>query len=296
MAAMGPMKLVGCDFSSSPSRRKPIVVACGRLWIAQRRVDLAELRCFDTLDAWSRWLADAGQAPWVGGFDLPFGLPRELVQALGWPEDWAACMDRYAALSRAQVRERFKAFCDARPVGRKFAHRATDIPAGSSPSMKWVNPPVAYMLHAGVPRLRAAGVYLPGLQPVPCQAPACVGLEAYPGLLARAVLGRRSYKSDDGARQTPERAQARRELLDALVQGAAGLDLRLRLDKRLRSSIENDGKGDMLDAVLCLLQAGWAACRHDAGDAPYGLPQDMDALEGWIIMADRWVPQKDKSS
>ncbi len=29
--------------------------------------------------------------------------------------------------------------------------------------MKWVNPPVAYMLHAGVPRLLRAGVHLPGL-------------------------------------------------------------------------------------------------------------------------------------
>ena len=40
-----------------------------------------------------------------------------------------------------------------RTIGGKFAHRATDGPAGSSPSMKWVNPPVAFMLHAGVPLL-----------------------------------------------------------------------------------------------------------------------------------------------
>jgi formimidoylglutamate deiminase len=31
--------------------------------------------------------------------------------------------------------------------------------------MKWVNPPVAYMLHAGVPLLLDAGVHLPGVQP-----------------------------------------------------------------------------------------------------------------------------------
>lgn len=30
--------------------------------------------------------------------------------------------------------------------------------------MKWVNPPVAFMLHAGVQLLRRAGVHLPGLE------------------------------------------------------------------------------------------------------------------------------------
>ena len=39
---------------------------------------------------------------------------------------------------------------------------------------------------------------------------------------------------------------------------------------------------DRLDAVLCLLQAAWA-CRQ--GTPWYGLPQDMDGLEGWIITA-----------
>ena len=29
--------------------------------------------------------------------------------------------------------------------------------------MKWVNPPVAYMLHAGVPLLLDAGVHLPAV-------------------------------------------------------------------------------------------------------------------------------------
>ena len=48
--------------------------------------------------------------------------------------------------------------------------------------MKWVNPPVAYMLHAGVPLLLDAGVHLPGLH---AGDPARVALEAYPGLLAR---------------------------------------------------------------------------------------------------------------
>ena len=53
--------------------------------------------------------------------------------------------------------------------------------------MKWVNPPVAYMLHAGVPALMAAGAYFPCLQAPDPQA-ARIALEAYPGMLAREVL------------------------------------------------------------------------------------------------------------
>lgn len=271
------MNLIGCDFSSSPSRRKPIVLASGRM--DGHRVQLEALRTFDALEAFGQWLALPGE--WLGGFDLPFGLPRELVEALDWPADWAACMDHYAALSRAQIREQFAAFCDARPVGGKFAHRAADRPAGSSPSMKWVNPPVAYMMHAGVPLLRLAGVHLPGL----CEGDrARVALEVYPGLLAREVLGNTSYKSDDKAKQTPERLLARRELLGALERGQTRLGLRLVASHALLNRLADDPSGDALDATLCLMQAAWAWGQHQAGHPCYGLPP-CDPLEGWIVTA-----------
>ncbi|MFN3377403.1 MAG: DUF429 domain-containing protein [Burkholderiaceae bacterium] len=270
--------LLGCDFSSSPSRRKPILHALGQWQGGQ--VQLLGFERFETLDAWAAWLAQPGD--WVGGFDLPFGLPRELVHTLGWPLDWVACMAHYRSLSRDAIRAQFAAFCDARPVGGKFAHRATDAPAGSSPSMKWVNPPVAFMLHAGVPRLLDAGVHLPVLH---AGDPRRVALEAYPGLLARQVLGRRSYKADDRARQTPERLIARKDLVNALELGQTRLGLRLRLRHAQRDALLDEPMGDMLDAVLCLLQAAWAARQHAQGDARYGLPAGIDPLEGWILTA-----------
>ena len=272
--------LLGCDFSSSPSLRKPIVLAWGSAH--KGRVHLQQLEHLPSLDDFSSALAREGA--WIGAFDLPFGLPRELVQSLGWPLDWQACLRHYAGLSRAEIRDRFAAFCNARPVGGKFAHRATDKPAGSSPSMKWVNPPVAYMLHAGVPRLLDAGVYLPGLQPMP-QAVSKVALEAYPGLLAREILGQRSYKSDDRAKQTPERLIARKDLLLALELGQTRLGLRLKLSHAQHDALVADGSGDSLDATLCLLQAAWAQQQHADGAPLYGLPPDMDALEGWIVSA-----------
>ena len=289
-------ELLGCDFSSSPSKQKTIVLASGRL--SGVVIKLHKLEHFDTLSAWTARLQ---QGNWLGGFDLPFGLPRELVETLGWPTDWLSCVRHYTAMDRASIREHFKAFCAARPVGGKFAHRATDVPAGSSPSMKWVNPPVAWMMHAGVPALLQAGADFPGLHAQSAHAPSetrRVALEAYPGLLARELLqgslqraqGIRtshplSYKSDDKAKQTPERWLARKDLLTALEQGRTRLGLRLKLTPAQSDVLVADASGDSLDAVLCLVQAAWAQTRHDAGDALYGLPEKTDPLEGWIVTA-----------
>lgn len=274
-----PTALVGVDFSSAPGRRKPIVLAWG-----QRVGSVVRLERFErheTLADFAAWLKKP--EPWIGGFDLPFGLPRELTRHLGWPDTWLPLMQHYGSLSRADIRARFAAFCDARPVGSKFAHRACDGPAGSSPSMKWVNPPVAFMLHAGVPLLIAAGVHLPGLHAGDLQR---VALEAYPGLLARELLGNRSYKADDKARQTPERLIARKDLVEALEQGRSRLGVRLKLSHAQRDALVDDAKGDHLDAVLCLLQAGWAS-----GQPDHGLPAAMDPLEGWIVSAGHGVAE-----
>jgi Protein of unknown function (DUF429) len=270
--------LLGCDFSSSPTRQKPIVVALGAS--QNGRVQLSKLEQITSLDAFSEWL-ESPQS-WLGVFDLPFGLPRELVEHLKWPLIWPELINHYAALSREDIRNTFAAFCNARPVGGKFAHRAADKPAGSSPSMKWVNPPVAFMLHAGVPRLLAAGVHLPGLHEGDKTR---VALEGYPGLLAREVLGNRSYKSDDKAKQTPERLIARKDLITALELGQTRLGLRLKLTHAQRDMLVGDAKGDALDAVLCLLQAAWAQAQHEQGAPLYGLPTNTDPLEGWIITA-----------
>jgi hypothetical protein len=275
-------RLVGCDFSSSPTRHKPIVLAYGLM--QDTRVLLTGLERIDSLQSFANWLHHPGD--WLGAFDFPFGLPRELVQRLGWPLKWEECIRYYAGLSREQIRDTFAAYCDARPAGGKFAHRATDVPAGSSPSMKWVNPPVAFMLHAGVPLLLRAGVHLPGLhsgEPDDTDAvgePRRIAVEGYPGLLAREALGKRSYKSDEKARQTPERLIARKDLLTALEHGQTRLGLRLKLTHAQRDALIDDARGDSLDAVLCMLQAAWA---QRQGAPRYGLPDRMDPLEGWIV-------------
>jgi len=273
MAITSSLRLLGVDFTCAPSRRKPITVARG-----QRIGDVLRLEVVDEQHSFAEFEAElAAPGPWLGAFDFPFGLPRELVQALGWPLQWLPLMRHYQSLSRDQIRTQFKAFCDARPVGAKFAHRACDRPAGSSPSMKWVNPPVAWMLHAGVPLLIDAGAHLPGLHDGDLQR---VALEGYPGLLARELIGARSYKSDDKARQTAARLIARKDIVAALEQGRSRLGLRLKLSPAMHERLVEDASGDSLDAVLCLMQAAWASQRPG-----WGLPAQIDPLEGWIVSA-----------
>lgn len=266
------MKLHGIDFTSAPSKRKGITIASGHLdgdtYILET---LTSLHDYDTFNA---WLHKPG--PWLGAFDFPFSFPRELIEHMRWPTTWGPLIEHVAGLSRSDMRTRFKAFCDARPKGGKFAHRATDLPAGSSSPMKWVNPPVAYMLHAGAPLLLAAGVTVYSLH---AGDPARIALEGYPGLVARSIT-KASYKNDDRSRQTPARHATRAHIVHILESGLYRLGIRLAAGSH-RGALIDDASGDLLDAALCGLLAAWAWQRKDA---QFGLP-DFDPLEGWIVGA-----------
>jgi Protein of unknown function (DUF429) len=272
-------KLFGVDFSSAPTKKKPITVASGRLasWQGQQALCVEGVSPLYSLDDFSEWLAIKG--PWVAGFDLPFALPREFLQSVGWPHSsWKEHIAHIETLSRPEMVQAFKAFCDSRPVGGKFAHRQCDIPAGSSPSMKWVNPPVAYMLHAGATRLLKADVYLPILHH---QGDVTrVALEAYPGFFARTIAGRSSYKSDDIHKQDEPRKLVREAIVLAMEDGRNALSLIAKFDANVRQQCIEDASGDTLDACICLLQAAWGEQRRAEN---FGLPVGADPVEGWIV-------------
>ena len=272
----------GIDFTSAPRPRKPITVAVGDLMGRSRDpvYRLETVRSLETLAAFEAFLREPG--PWLGGFDLPFGQSRTLIVHEGWPTDWRQFVDFYCAEPRDALRDRFRRWCAARPAGDKFAWRAADKPAGSSPAMRWTNPPVAWMMQAGIGRMLAAGLAFPAHR-VPHRGRAAprIAVEAYPGFTARQAC-RRSYKSDTPAAQTPERRANRRTILKALVAGTAGLAVRLEATASWTRRLIDDGGGDLLDAVICGLQAAHASRLPD-----YGLPSDLDPLEGWIAS----VPQ-----
>jgi len=264
--------ILGVDFTCAPRPAKTITVAFGRwngdLLVVERFDRLADFGSFEAL------LAQPG--PWIGGFDLPFGLPSELIHDLGWPGEWRALVSHCEAMTRAEFREVLDAYRATRPAGRKYAHRETDGPAGSSSPMKLVNPPVALMFHEGARRLAAAGLHIPGLATGDRTR---IALEAYPGLLARSIA-RESYKSDTRSEQTEARAAVRKQILAALRSGEHRLDVRVKFAAGLERQAQSDGSGDLLDAALCCVQAAWASRKRS-----FGLPRKIPACEGWIVSA-----------
>jgi hypothetical protein len=273
-AAVRRTALLGVDFTSAPRPTKPIVVARGRA-----TASAFALEVIDALPDWAafeRLLASPG--PWLGGFDFPFGLPRIAVRDLGWPTEWNALVHHCATMGRGPFRAALDAYRATRPVGDKYPHRATDLPAGSHSPIKLVNPPVALMFLEGAPRLAAAGMSIPGLRDGD---PRRIAVEAYPGLAARAVT-RESYKSDEARKQTTARRAARATIVAALRRDGGPFGFRLECGRTLLASLTHDGSGDRLDAVLAAMQAAWCWRRRARN---FGLPREFDPLEGWIATA-----------
>lgn len=265
--------ILGVDFTSAPRAAKAITAAWGHL-----HGDSLEITALDRLTSFAGFEAMlARPGPWIGAFDFPFGMPRELVRDLGWPGDWPGMVRHCARHSRAEFRDLLDAYRATRAPGNKFAHRATDLPAGSSSPMKLINPPVALMFFEGAPRLLRADVMLPNMHPGD---PQRIAVEGYPGLLARRMT-RASYKSDTRSQQTPARCHARRHIFETIERGHDNLRVTLRAPVTRELLIE-EGSADRLDAVLCACQAAQAARLAESG---YGLPEHFDPVEGWIAGA-----------
>ncbi len=268
------MRLLGVDFTCAPGRRKPITVASGHFDRGVLRFEGIE--AIESLAAFEALLQRSG--PWLGAFDFPFGLPRAFVQAQGLGSSMSAVMTELQR--RCPTRMALRALVDAwghtQPAGQRLLHRACDNPM---PGVRSTSPlqtryvPVGFMVYEGLSRLLAAGVTLPGLHQAD---PTRVALEGYPGLLAFELIGRRSYKNSPG----PDRLIARKDILERLQQGHTRLGLRVKLGHAEREGLVDDASGDRLDALLCLVQAGWASTQPG-----YGLPARVDALEGWITSA-----------
>jgi hypothetical protein len=258
------VRILGVDFTCAPRPAKPITVSVCTLKAFS--LEVHEIRSLNDFRSFEALLQEPG--PWIGGFDFPFGLPAELVRDLGWPTSWRALVAHCSSLARNDFRKILDDYRASRPVGSKYAHRKTDLPAGSSSPMKLVNPPVALMFHEGAPRLADAGVHIPGLAAGDRKR---IALEAYPGLYARSILGRVSYKNDARGKQTPERRSARVRLVSSLPVKAT---------RKTRSQLIDDASGDSLDAVVCALQAAQGIRKRG-----YGIPRNVIGCEGWIVGA-----------
>ncbi len=218
------------------------------------------------------------QGPWVCGMDFPFGQPRSLVAALGWPESWEGYVREVGTLPKKQFEGKIRADMALRPAGSKWRYRLADRRSGSSSAMMLFRVPVGKMFYQGAPRLLASGVRV---EPCRHNGDGRVAVEAYPAVVARRFLGRTAYKRD-GVPDTPERRSAR----ETLLQGLESAVLRdvygftVEMDASWREEFVSDPSADALDSLLCAVQAAWAYGKRDEG---YGVPPECDTDEGWIL-------------
>ena len=262
------MHVLGIDFTSAPRRGKPIT--CLHCMLEGDTLRGQRLEEWPAFDGFEQALRRPG--PWIAGIDFPFGQARRFIETIGWPLNWEAYVQHAHALGRARYRQELDAYRAKRAHGDKEHRRRTDVAARSISPQKLYGVPVGLMFLEGAPRLVAAGVHIPHLQNGD---PGRIVVEAYPGVLARSLIGRRSYKNDSVPKQSADHLAARRELLGKIVDGAlpGGFGFWVEAEPALC----DDPSGDHLDALLCAIQAAWAWRTKG-----FGAPCDLDSLEGWI--------------
>lgn len=264
------MNIVGIDFTSRPSKSKPLTcLKCTFDGETLRAKKLIEWRSYVGFEEFLR-----SSGPWIGGVDFPFGQARRFIENIGWSDRWADYVGLIGSMDRAEFRSVLDAYRKPRSDGDKEHRRLTDVAAGSISPQKLYGVPVGLMFFEGAPRLLDAGVTVPG---VLNGDPNRIVIEAYPGVLAKRLISRRSYKQDNRKKQTSGQAEARRDLLGKILDGAHDEGYEFRVEAPL--DLCADPTGDQLDALLCAMQAAWSWQRRANG---FGAPSNLDASEGWI--------------
>ncbi len=157
--------------------------------------------------------------------------------------------------------------------------RLADRRSGSSSAMMLFRVPVGKMFYRGAPRLLDAGV---SVEPCRRTEDARVAVEAYPAVVARPFLARVGYKNDERRKQTIAQRTAREKLLAGLesdtLKEVYGFVVEMEFSRR--EGLVRDPAADVLDSLLCAVQAAWAYTRRDEN---YGVSPECDPNEGWIV-------------
>ncbi len=262
------MKVFGIDFTSRPSRRKPIT--CAICELEGDVLTFIALETFATFAPFEDFLSTGG--PWIAGLDFPFGQAQRFVETIGWPAPWPDYVRYAGSLGRTGFRSALDGYRAGRDLGDKEHRRRFDVLAGSISPQKLYGVPVGLMFFEGAQRLLSSGVSVPGLLPGD---PSRVVFEAYPGIAARSLVGRFSYKNDQTRKQTTEHAKVRQAIHRALLETGRRI---YDMDIVAPLALTDDPSGDRLDALLCAVQAAWAWRNLDACLEKTG----QSSTEGWI--------------
>lgn len=265
----------GSDFTSTEilSRSKAQHLVRGHL--SRTHLSISSHESFVTNESWIAALPKDG--PWVFGVDFPLGQPRAFCESLGI-ETYDELIASASSLSPAEWKAAVKGFRG--PNGKRRIGRLVDGKARAGHAMNVDNPPVGMMFHRGAPLLHCAGFSMP---PVRSNLSDQVVVEAYPALVAAKAAPSRnafkavSYKGGKSAQRAAKQA-CRQAILDRLPQVCPDhYGLNIQIAAEVHQAALTDSHGDILDSVLAVIQAAWAATQPGLG-----IPVDADPLEGWI--------------
>lgn len=299
------MRLYGLDFTSAPSKQKPLVLATGTIkdntLVVESLTDLTGPKDhpFQGLE---KTLDEPG--PWLLATDVPLGMPRGLFEKLSWPKSsWKEFALKIASLSRQDFRRSIESLTVPIPKNEQKSgktskllrlKRETDRVAGSACPMNCVNPPVGLMFHEAVRRLAARDIAVLPQHPAPnCDR---FVIEAYSRLVVENLFGARvPYKqpSRQNTKVSTSSGNSRSQILHELFQRLRGKSkttqgpsvdqiygFTLKIPAKLEKTCLADDQGDWLDSLLCLVQAAWSFKQRPQG---WGIPPDRHSLEGWIV-------------
>jgi hypothetical protein len=266
------MKIYGIDFTSAPSKSKPIT--CAEAW---QEADILHIEKFYQFANFPDFMEFLQRSPvWIAGVDFPLGQPRKLIESLQWGKTWAEYVDRIGKMTKQEFVEVLNLYRQDREIGDREHLRQTDKLRGAISPMKVYGVPVGKMFFEGAPRMLKAGFSI--LPCHPTDDPRIV-IEIYPALVARTLIGKQSYKSDNKQKQTLVMRSQRQEIISLLRSqiSKTKYSLDIAINNQLALDCTDDPSGDTLDAVLATIQAAAAYQQPN-----FGIPEGCDRLEGWI--------------
>jgi hypothetical protein len=268
------MIIKGIDFTSSPSSKKPIT--CAVCSLENNILTLEDIMCLIDFSQFESEISAEGE--WVAGLDFPFGQARTFIENIGWPERWQEYIATVLSLSKDEFVALLENYKKDRKIGDKEHRRKIDILCKSISPQKLYGVPVGKMFYEGVKRLLMSPA---SVIPFRKADENRVIFEAYPALVARRFIGKRSYKNDTRSKQTKALEISRIEIIEGIETGVLQQEFAVKIKlNNYREKLISDATGDMLDAVLCSIQAAWG---HLNRDNNFGMPENIDLAEGWIV-------------
>ena len=281
------MRIFGVDFTSAPRDGKPI--ACASTILESNILNVHCLAALSNLETFENFLNSEG--PWVAGIDFPFGQPRPLLENLGWPMSWEGYVERSASLGTQGFEALLRDHSGEHPEGAQRHRRCVDEQADARTPKTRYRLPIGRRFARGAPFLKRSQVSV-----LPCRPrhDERVVLEAAPALVARRLIGAQSYKPSADNESMRALTDARRAVVEGLVAQTLSdeFGVQIVIAKAIREELIEESSGDSLDSVLCALQAAWSWTRREHG---WGIPEQVDPLEGWIVDPGLGAPHAERS-